>query len=88
METDCPPGGTGYCGDGKCPYWLNSKCCPPLHPEGACHRCQGRGTIRLDLVKEMNRAERRRRVKNDSQRYKDIPCPECAGKLAMKGGEK
>jgi len=79
---DCPPGGTGHC-NGECPFWINSKCCPPEHPEGACHRCQGRGTLTVDLFKDMrlNRAERRRRLKDDSQRYKYIPCPDCKGKV-------
>ena len=79
METDCPPGGTGHCND-ECPFWKNNKCCPPAHPKGIkCRRCQDEGTIIIDLSKDMrlNRAERRRRGKDDSQRYKYIPCPEC-----------
>ncbi|KKM27421.1 hypothetical protein LCGC14_1574950 [marine sediment metagenome] len=79
METDCPPGGTGHCND-ECPFWINSKCCPPSHPEGIiCRRCQDEGVIKIDLFKDMslNRAERRRRGRDDSQRYKYIPCPEC-----------
>ena len=46
------------------------------HPD--CPRCKGKGSILFDIFKDMglNRAERRHR-KNDSQRYKYIPCPEC-----------
>ena len=81
MESDCPPGGTGHCNN-SCPYWENSKCCPPSHPEGvSCRRCQDTSVILFDTFKDMglNRAERRRRGRNDSQRYKYIPCPECKG---------
>lgn len=83
METDCPPGGTGHC-NSECPYWENNKCCPPAHPEGIrCCKCQDEGTIMVDSFKDMslNRAERRRRGKGDSQRYKYIPCPECSGAM-------
>jgi len=47
--------------------------------ETDCPRCQNRGTIKVDLFKEMNinRAERRRRGKDDGQRFKYLPCPEC-----------
>jgi len=79
VETNCPPGGTGHCNN-DCPYWKNNKCCPPRHPNGySCYRCRDEGTIMVDLFKDMslNRAERRRRLKDDSQRYKYIPRPEC-----------
>ena len=81
METDCPPGGTGHC-NVECPFWKDSKCCPPDFPEGyLCRRCRDDGVILFDTFKDMglNRAERRRRGRDDSQRYKYIPCPECKG---------
>ena len=83
METNCPPGGTGHC-NSECPYWKDNKCCPPGHPQGySCRRCQDTRTILFDISKDMglNRAERRRRGKDDSQRYKYLPCPDCRGRV-------
>lgn len=76
MENNCPDGGTGYCGDGRCPHWHNGECAPDGKP--VCKRCHGKGVIEFDTFKDMglNRAERRRRI-HDSQRFKMIPCPEC-----------
>ncbi len=45
----------------------------------SCPRCGGKGTVMVDLFADFNRAERRKR-KNDSQQYKQVPCPDCKGK--------
>jgi DnaJ-class molecular chaperone len=47
-----------------------------MEAKGKCKKCDGSGVITIDLHIGMNR-EYRRKMKNDSQRFKNIPCPDC-----------
>ena len=60
------------------PPWI-----PCGQPNPDCKACGGKGTVLVDLTKDLNygnRAFRRKIPKGQTHKY--LPCPECSGKKA------
>lgn len=56
------------------PPWV-----PCGDPDPKCKRCGGKGSVLVDLTKDLNygnRAERRRLPRGQQAKY--VPCPDCA----------
>lgn len=58
------------------PPWI-----PCGQPNPDCKTCGGKGSVLVDLTKDLNfgnRADRRKIPKGYTRKY--LPCPDCAGK--------